>query len=165
MCKLQPIVYFYLCIYWPNGISQESFEIPRDQASREGDIELGERALQNSGELGLENFFKKVALICFLFTCARKISMLLISFSFYCFFLSFIFYFSVCGTWVSFCALSIFRLTASNYAPVSFFFQVQEIEKQNDKLNVQLKKLQVSFSYVFMLLIILWAANLPSLFR
>ncbi|KAJ9693778.1 hypothetical protein PVL29_009641 [Vitis rotundifolia] len=61
-----------------NDLLSESFEIPRGQASREGDIELGERALQNSGELGLENFFKKV----------------------------------------------------------------QEIEKQNDKLNVQLKKLQ-----------------------
>ncbi|KAH9728499.1 Syntaxin-132 [Citrus sinensis] len=35
-----------------------SFELPRDQSSRGGDIELG--AQMNSGELGLENFFKKV---------------------------------------------------------------------------------------------------------
>jgi syntaxin 1B/2/3 len=39
---------------------QDSFEIPRGQASRGGDIELGANAPINSGELGLENFFKKV---------------------------------------------------------------------------------------------------------
>lgn len=59
-------------LYWPNDIPQESFEIPRGQSSREGDIELGERGLQNSGELGLENFFKKVALVCSL--CKRDVN-------------------------------------------------------------------------------------------
>ena len=39
---------------------QDSFEIPRSQASRGGDIELGANASMNSGELGLENFFKQV---------------------------------------------------------------------------------------------------------
>ncbi|GMY14263.1 syntaxin-132-like, partial [Fagus crenata] len=38
----------------------DSFEIPRSQASRGGDIELGANASMNSGELGLENFFKQV---------------------------------------------------------------------------------------------------------
>ncbi|KAH7571692.1 hypothetical protein JRO89_XS04G0119500 [Xanthoceras sorbifolium] len=37
-------------------VFKESFEIPR-QASRGGDVELG---VQNSADLGLENFFKKV---------------------------------------------------------------------------------------------------------
>ncbi|KAF2306913.1 hypothetical protein GH714_022491 [Hevea brasiliensis] len=35
---------------------EESFEIPRGQGSRGGDIEMG----MNSGDSGLENFFKKV---------------------------------------------------------------------------------------------------------
>ncbi|CAN1124874.1 Putative syntaxin-131 [Linum perenne] len=39
-----------------NDLLTDSFEIPRDQGSRAGDIEMG----MNSGELGLENFFKKV---------------------------------------------------------------------------------------------------------
>lgn len=39
---------------------QDSFEIPRGQASRGGDIELGAQASMNSGELGLESFFKQV---------------------------------------------------------------------------------------------------------
>ncbi|KAJ0015083.1 hypothetical protein Pint_20137 [Pistacia integerrima] len=37
---------------------RNSFELPRSQSSRGGDIELG--AQMNSGELGLESFFKKV---------------------------------------------------------------------------------------------------------
>ncbi|KAH9728498.1 Syntaxin-132 [Citrus sinensis] len=41
-----------------NDLLGGSFELPRDQSSRGGDIELG--AQMNSGELGLENFFKKV---------------------------------------------------------------------------------------------------------
>lgn len=40
-----------------NDLLTESFEIPRRQDSRGGDIELG---IQNSADLGLENFFKKV---------------------------------------------------------------------------------------------------------
>ncbi|CAN6587057.1 unnamed protein product [Malus baccata var. baccata] len=43
-----------------NDLLTDSFEIPRGQASRDGDIELGAQASMNSGELGLENFFKKV---------------------------------------------------------------------------------------------------------
>ncbi|CAI0433079.1 unnamed protein product [Linum tenue] len=39
-----------------NDLLTESFEIPRDQGSRPADIEMG----MTSGELGLENFFKKV---------------------------------------------------------------------------------------------------------
>ena len=40
-----------------NDLLTESFEIPQRQDSRGGDIELG---IQNSADLGLENFFKKV---------------------------------------------------------------------------------------------------------
>jgi syntaxin 1B/2/3 len=43
-----------------NDLLSDSFEIPRSQASRGGDIELGANASMNSGELGLENFFKQV---------------------------------------------------------------------------------------------------------
>lgn len=43
-----------------NDLLTDSFEIPRGQASRGGDIELGANAPINSGELGLENFFKQV---------------------------------------------------------------------------------------------------------
>ncbi|CAK7341457.1 unnamed protein product [Dovyalis caffra] len=39
-----------------NDLLSESFEIPRGQGSRGGDIEMG----MNSADLGLENFFKKV---------------------------------------------------------------------------------------------------------
>lgn len=49
--------------YWFNNFFQESFEIPRGQASRDGDIEMGANAPMHSGELGLENFFKKVSFI------------------------------------------------------------------------------------------------------
>ncbi|XP_031250106.1 syntaxin-132-like [Pistacia vera] len=41
-----------------NDLLGNSFELPRSQSSRGGDIELG--AQMNSGELGLESFFKKV---------------------------------------------------------------------------------------------------------
>ncbi|XP_030452897.1 syntaxin-132-like [Syzygium oleosum] len=43
-----------------NDLLSDSFEIPRGQASGHGDIELGANAPMHSGELGLENFFKKV---------------------------------------------------------------------------------------------------------
>ncbi|KAJ6854903.1 hypothetical protein NC651_039766 [Populus alba x Populus x berolinensis] len=39
-----------------NDLLSESFEIPRGQGSRGGDIEMG----MNSADLGLESFFKKV---------------------------------------------------------------------------------------------------------
>ncbi|KAL4607120.1 hypothetical protein ACB098_09G132900 [Castanea mollissima] len=42
-----------------NDLLTDSFEIPRGQASRGGDIELGAQASMNSGELGLESFFKQ----------------------------------------------------------------------------------------------------------
>ncbi|KAJ4721271.1 putative Syntaxin [Melia azedarach] len=41
-----------------NDLLGDSFEIPRGQGSRGGDIEMGTQ--MNSGELGLDNFFKKV---------------------------------------------------------------------------------------------------------
>ncbi|CAI9779823.1 unnamed protein product [Fraxinus pennsylvanica] len=43
-----------------NDLLTDSFEIPRDQASRNGDIEMGTQIAQNSGDLGLDNFFKQV---------------------------------------------------------------------------------------------------------
>ncbi|KAK9290815.1 hypothetical protein L1049_008993 [Liquidambar formosana] len=43
-----------------NDLLSDSFEIPRGQASRDGDIEMGRHAPINSEELGLENFFKQV---------------------------------------------------------------------------------------------------------
>ncbi|KAM0992624.1 hypothetical protein ACFX13_008482 [Malus domestica] len=43
-----------------NDLLKDSFEISRGQALRDGDIELGAHASMNSGELGLEDFFKKV---------------------------------------------------------------------------------------------------------
>jgi syntaxin 1B/2/3 len=42
-----------------NDLLSDSFEIPRG-GSRTGDIEMGGNALMNSGELGLDDFFKKV---------------------------------------------------------------------------------------------------------
>lgn len=42
-------------------IMQDSFEIPRGESSRGGDLEMGVN-LQNSGELGLQNFSKKVTI-------------------------------------------------------------------------------------------------------
>lgn len=44
---------------------QESFEIPRGQGHGGGDIELGAYAM-NSGDLGLDSFFKKVFILIFL---------------------------------------------------------------------------------------------------
>ncbi|KAK6126578.1 hypothetical protein DH2020_039689 [Rehmannia glutinosa] len=38
----------------------DSFVIPRDQGNRNGDIEMGMERQMNSGDLGLENFFKQV---------------------------------------------------------------------------------------------------------
>ncbi|XP_050370705.1 syntaxin-132 [Argentina anserina] len=43
-----------------NDLLTDSFEIPRGQPPRDGDIELGTNVSMNSGELGLEFFFKKV---------------------------------------------------------------------------------------------------------
>ncbi|CAA3017067.1 syntaxin-132-like [Olea europaea var. sylvestris] len=43
-----------------NDLLTDSFEVPRDQASRNGDIEMGTQLAQNSGDLGLDNFFKQV---------------------------------------------------------------------------------------------------------
>jgi syntaxin 1B/2/3 len=40
-----------------NDLLKGSFELPRGQSSREGDVELGE---QQGGDQGLEDFFKKV---------------------------------------------------------------------------------------------------------
>ncbi|KMT11631.1 hypothetical protein BVRB_5g109450 [Beta vulgaris subsp. vulgaris] len=42
-----------------NNLLSDSFEIPRGESSRGGDLEMGVN-LQNSGELGLQNFSKKV---------------------------------------------------------------------------------------------------------
>lgn len=41
-----------------NNLLSDSFEIPRGESSRGGDLEMGN--LHNSGELGLQNFSKKV---------------------------------------------------------------------------------------------------------
>ena len=49
--------------------SQESFEIPRGLGHGGGDVELGEYA-RNSGELGLESFFKKVFIYIYVYMCA-----------------------------------------------------------------------------------------------
>ncbi|XP_042512483.1 syntaxin-132-like [Macadamia integrifolia] len=46
-----------------NDLLSDSFEIPRGQASRGGDIELGIQAPMRSGDLGLENFFKQIQVI------------------------------------------------------------------------------------------------------
>ncbi|XP_072951780.1 syntaxin-132-like [Typha angustifolia] len=43
-----------------NNLLTESFELPRGQASRDRDIELGNQAPMNPAELGLECFFKQV---------------------------------------------------------------------------------------------------------
>ncbi|XP_021898257.1 syntaxin-132-like [Carica papaya] len=43
-----------------NDLLKDSFEIPRGHSSRSGDIEMGGNAPSNSGDLGLEDFFKKV---------------------------------------------------------------------------------------------------------
>ncbi|XAR64829.1 hypothetical protein NMG60_11008688 [Bertholletia excelsa] len=43
-----------------NDLLTDSMELPRGHQARGGDIELGDQQLMNSGELGLENFFKRV---------------------------------------------------------------------------------------------------------
>ncbi|XP_010914389.1 syntaxin-132 [Elaeis guineensis] len=43
-----------------NNLLTDSFELPRGEASRDGDIELGTQVPTNSGELELEGFFKQV---------------------------------------------------------------------------------------------------------
>ncbi|PIN19227.1 SNARE protein Syntaxin 1 [Handroanthus impetiginosus] len=43
-----------------NDLLTDSFVIPRDQANRNGDIEMGLQRSMNSGELGLQNFFMQV---------------------------------------------------------------------------------------------------------
>ncbi|XP_058077385.1 syntaxin-132 [Magnolia sinica] len=43
-----------------NDLLTDSFEIPRGQTSRDGDIELGSQLTTTSGELGFEGFFKQV---------------------------------------------------------------------------------------------------------
>ncbi|KAK6126583.1 hypothetical protein DH2020_039672 [Rehmannia glutinosa] len=43
-----------------NDLLTDSFVIPRDQGNRNGDIEMGMERQMNSGDLGLENFFKQV---------------------------------------------------------------------------------------------------------
>ncbi|PIN17135.1 SNARE protein Syntaxin 1 [Handroanthus impetiginosus] len=43
-----------------NDLLTDSFVIPRDQANRNGDIEMGLQRTMNSGELGLQNFFMQV---------------------------------------------------------------------------------------------------------
>lgn len=92
---------------------QDSFEIPRGQPPRGGDIELGTDVSMNSGELGLENFFKKVlGLPCLLF-------------------------------------LQLFIHLIILYEEFCFFSQVQEIEKQNEKLDKLLKKLQVYIAFQY----------------
>lgn len=42
-----------------NNLLSDSFELPRGESSRGGDLEMGENQ-RNSGELGLQNFSKKV---------------------------------------------------------------------------------------------------------
>ncbi|KAK6139743.1 hypothetical protein DH2020_026503 [Rehmannia glutinosa] len=46
-----------------NDLLTDSFVIPRNQANRNGDIEMGMHRPTNSGELGLENFFNQVQVI------------------------------------------------------------------------------------------------------
>lgn len=41
-------------------VQQDSFELPRGDASRDGDIEMGAQVPMNSADLGLEGFFKQV---------------------------------------------------------------------------------------------------------
>ncbi|CAK9137878.1 unnamed protein product [Ilex paraguariensis] len=80
-----------------------SFEIPQGRASRNGDIEMGRHPPMNSGELGLDNFFKQFL------SCPRRKN--------------------DCCYWLHTCFHDSFKV-------------VQEIEKQYDKLNKLLRKLQ-----------------------
>lgn len=43
-----------------NNLLTDSFELPRGQSSREGDIEIGVQPPMHSSELGMEGFFKQV---------------------------------------------------------------------------------------------------------
>ncbi|XP_028554803.1 syntaxin-132-like [Dendrobium catenatum] len=43
-----------------NNLLTDSFELPRGQSSREGDVELGLQGSMHSSELGMEGFFKQV---------------------------------------------------------------------------------------------------------
>ncbi|XP_068651003.1 syntaxin-132 [Aristolochia californica] len=43
-----------------NDLLTDSFEIPRGQPSRDGDVEMGRQAPANPPDLGLDNFFKQV---------------------------------------------------------------------------------------------------------
>ncbi|PKA50907.1 Putative syntaxin-131 [Apostasia shenzhenica] len=43
-----------------NNLLTDSFELPRGQPSRDGDIEVGLQPSMNSAELGMEGFFKQV---------------------------------------------------------------------------------------------------------
>lgn len=49
---------FFVCLFvcLVGWFSKGSFELPRGQSSREGDVELGEQV----GDQGLDDFFKKV---------------------------------------------------------------------------------------------------------
>nr|AIX10971.1 syntaxin [Albuca bracteata] len=46
-----------------NNLLSDSFELPRGQASGNGDIEMGIQPSTNSAELGMEGFFKQVQVI------------------------------------------------------------------------------------------------------
>lgn len=46
-----------------NNLLSDSFELPRGQASGNGDIEMGIQPSANSAELGMEGFFKQVQVI------------------------------------------------------------------------------------------------------
>ncbi|KAH7654252.1 syntaxin 1B/2/3 protein [Dioscorea alata] len=43
-----------------HNLLTDSFELSRGQTSRDGDIELGTQIVTNTGEIGLDDFFKKV---------------------------------------------------------------------------------------------------------
>ncbi|XP_008808593.2 syntaxin-132-like [Phoenix dactylifera] len=46
-----------------NNLLNDSFELHRGEASRDGDIEMGQQVPMNSADLGLEGFFKQVQVI------------------------------------------------------------------------------------------------------
>lgn len=128
---------------------QGSFELPRDQSSRGGDIELG--AQMNSGELGLENFFKKVLLdfllLLLFFICQTKGMINIVTFCF-----SLLRFLIFCSTYN--CLLSAvwalinlwftnMKYIMSCHIHILFIWQVQDIDKEYEKLEKLLKKLQV----------------------
>ena len=119
---------------------QDSFEIPQGQASRGGDIELGAQASMNSGELGLESFFKQVLWLDFCLPWTSwedKRSLSFSSFSF-CIYL-------IIHLYMGFIKLISMVLPSYVYDfyTISWCLQVTEIEKQYGKLDNLLKKLQV----------------------